>query len=122
MPFLSSVGVPVIGETFLLQLHGARAAAPAALWLGFSDMLWLGVPLPLDLHAFGAPGCPVLISWDSPRSMTTSASGTAQVSLSIPADHGLLGVRVMTQALVVDPPANALGVTVSNAGRIVIGG
>ena len=47
--------------------------------------------------------------------------GIAPVTLPIPSDAGLLGIRLFVQGWASDPGANPLGIVVSNAGEGLIG-
>lgn len=122
IPALSVANVPELGGTLVMQVHGAPALVPGVFWVGLSDVLWRGLPLPVDLGPFGAPGCPVVASWDLPLVMLTSSVGSMQAALMVPTDPGLVGLSLYLQAAILDVPANAFGVTVSNGVRIVVGG
>ena len=96
-------------------------AAPApvgAISLGFSQTAWGPVPLPVRLDALGAPGCELLQSLDL---VFPTLPGTVE-NLPVPADPGLVGGVVFTQALLLDPAVNALGLYTTNGIRLVVGG
>jgi hypothetical protein len=110
---------PWVGEPFTLELTRLPANAPALFMLGSSKTSWGAVPLPFALDPLGMPGCAWLVAGDL-AVPAGSIGGTAQLKLGIPADAALIGRAFFDQALVADPPANALGITASNAtaGRI----
>jgi hypothetical protein len=88
---------------------------------GFSDTDLPGFgPLPFDMAPFGAPGCFLLCDVVA-INLIVQAGGSAQYSLAIPPNIGLLGLEFFNQAYVSDAPANALGFTTSNGARAVIG-
>ncbi|MCR9245853.1 MAG: hypothetical protein NXI31_12545 [bacterium] len=110
-------GEPVLHGERPLRLGASRPLhldrAPAgAFWLAVfgSDVpTYQGVPLPIDLSPFGAPGC----------ALHTEAAGTTVRTgrdwpLAIPANPGLQGTAMRFQALVFDATANSLGLSASN--------
>ncbi len=108
---------PRVATTFSLQATNLPIAGPVFLFLGSSDTLYGTTPLPLNLGAFGAPTCNLLVNVDSLFS-GPNVLGTSVWSFPVPA---LPGSVFFVQAVVFDPPANTFGVTLSNAGRGVIG-
>ena len=56
-----------------------------------------------------------------PTQMVLATGGTANSTLVIPDLGFILGLELHQQAFVLDPPANTLGATVSNALRLRIG-
>lgn len=70
-------------------------------------------PEPVRLDALGAPGCALLVPPEIAWPARTDMAGRAAWVLP-----GALPVPLYAQALVLDPPANALGRTVSNAVEI----
>ena len=120
-PFLGTSNTAILGEDLSVHLHGAPAFMPVSLWLGASSTSWMGRPLPMDLGPFGAPGCAMLVSWDLSLTFGTTAVGTLQLAIPVPNDLGLGGLPLFMQALVVDLPANGLGMTVTNGLRVTLG-
>jgi len=117
----TSSGTPSLGDTLVLKLAGALPGAPAWPFLGVSESAWQGLPLPLDLGLFGAPGCLLLASPDIVLpSQIAGATGQASFSLGLPLTSTLVGKRVFAQWLALDLAAvpiaiastNGLGVTV----------
>jgi arylsulfatase A-like enzyme len=113
-PALAPIARPWLGGVFAAELAPLRDGGAAALLLGFSDALWGGVPLPLSLAIFGAPGCAL---WAAPEVTLplAAAAGRATVRLAVPPSASLLGQSFFVQALAHDPAANALGLVASDA-------
>ena len=89
--------------------------------LGFSRSRWGAHSLPLDLGAAGMPGCRLFINIAALHPLLNNI-GRAPWTLSIPNSANLMGGKFYQQALVLDPPANALGVVMTNAGEGTVGG
>ena len=91
-----------------------------------ADLLVLGNDLltpTIDLgnvFGTGAVGCEAIVQ---PLVLDTLANtgGTASFALSIPNAASLVGYSLLAQVVSVDPTANAVGWTVSNGVRTVIG-
>jgi hypothetical protein len=110
--------LPWLNENFVLELRSLPAAATLAFGiLGGSRTAWGSLPLPLDLAAIGMPGCRLHASLDVALPLASSA-GVASWTLPIPNDPSLHGATVYVQGGVADPAANALGVTMANAGEV----
>lgn len=103
------MGTPQAGSTFVVDLGGGPALAPALLTIGGSDSLWGGAPLPLDLAPFGAPGCELLTGLQILIPAFTDFFGNVTLGIPIPADPHLIGATVYTQWMASDPGVNALG-------------
>jgi hypothetical protein len=75
---------------------------------------------PTPLASFGMPGCD---QWIGPAAaLLLLANGNRAVwTLAIPWTAALQGTELAQQALVLDPGANAAGLTVTNAARCRIG-
>ncbi|MCB9880088.1 MAG: hypothetical protein H6835_21045 [Planctomycetes bacterium] len=54
--------------------------------------------------------------------VTINGAGLGQSLIGIANDQALAGARLYTQFLVLDPPANNFGFTITNAIRTTIGG
>ena len=80
-----------------------------------------GQPLPVSLAPFGAPGCVVNIDPFVTTVLLGDANGAATWPLVIPYSTVFISVDIFQQGMVLDPAANALGVTLSNFGRGVVG-
>ena len=122
-PALDSVpsgSFPNIGEGFAIRVTSLPVSRATFLYLGFSRASWNGIALPFDLAPIGAPGCPLLVSPDFVLPLA-NLGGIAPLTLPIPNDAGLVGIRMFVQGWVSDPGANQLGIVVSNAGAGLIG-
>ncbi len=118
-PTMAMATNPVIGRRLETRITAGAAFAPALTFLGASDRVWSGIPLPLDLSGLGAVGCSLLASMDAQLPFVlTDALGEAGYALSIPNDLGLVDQTLFFQTIVVDARANALGLSLS-AGHAV---
>ncbi len=100
-------GSPVIGGGYVLLASGLPGGRPVFHWLGLSDAIWNGVPLPLDLSPLGFGGCAILASLELELpSVTTDNRGRARIAIAIPAQPFLRGRRVYHQALAIDTSSN----------------
>lgn len=113
-------GTGEIGDAVQFSCSNLPSSTVALLMLGFSDQSWNGVPLPLDLAVVGAPGC--LLRQDGAITEAIVASGSTQRSITLPNTPSIIGASLYSQFLVGDAPANALGWTISNARKLVVGG
>ncbi|HEU4420170.1 MAG TPA: hypothetical protein VFT55_14640, partial [Planctomycetota bacterium] len=118
-PQLSGSGFAWVGAQPVLR------AAPVPLLgvfvLGASNTMSGGVPLPLPLGAIGMPGCTLQVSLDV-LATAAVAGGVAQLGIQIPMQPALVGFMLHVQAGSLDPGANPLGLTLSNALAVTIGG
>jgi hypothetical protein len=87
------------------------------MFVGFSDQQYGSVPLPASLAILGAPQCTLYISGDLLYGMT-NVLGVSTWTLPIPNTPGF---TFYNQAVVFDPVANPLGLTLTNAGRSIVG-
>ncbi len=111
---------PRIGQSSTITLSPVPAPAVAILLIGSSNTFSTSFgPLPLDLTAFGAPGCFGRVS-DDVAQFFTIGSGSAAVPLAVPNDPFFVGVQLFTQAVVFDS-VNALGLVLSDAAAMTIG-
>ncbi|MBI5851420.1 MAG: hypothetical protein HZB39_10420 [Planctomycetes bacterium] len=108
---------PRVGGAFTLQVNNLPWTGPAFLFFGFSDTSYGGTPLPFNLGVLGAPLCSLLVSGDILYPVP-NVLGVGTWSFPVP---NYPGYAFFNQAFAFDPVANALGLTVSNAGRGVIG-
>jgi hypothetical protein len=118
-PRHTATGVPALGGSYTLALASARPG-PAWLFLDTQRATWGPIPLPLDLGAFGAPGCSVLVPGTAVLGVTVGASGGVAVPVAVPNVPQYCGTRVYTQFVVADP-ANRLGFVFSNGGDSSLG-
>lgn len=122
IPSHSASGSPVLGGTINYSLTSGPSNGAAFLVLGNSKTNWSGLPLPFDLAPIGAPGCIMYCNHSRVIGpIGTSATGSASFPVGIAAQCGLIGVHLYTQFLMIDPGANALGLTSSNAVDALLG-
>jgi hypothetical protein len=124
-PALAAVNgsLPWIGTTLLVDLAPIPTSPfvniPFYL-LGGSNVAWGPFPLPLSLAPLGMPGCSMLVTPDFNQALV-NLGGSARIALPIPSQSSLLGQTVHLQGGVLDAPANALGVVVSNGATVTVG-
>ncbi len=106
-------GLPTLGSTLSVTYDNLPLSVVISV-LGFSNTVSSFGPLPLDLGAFGAPGCPARVSADS-STLLIGAGNTANYSLALPNNPAFQGMKCFLQGFVLDPPANTLGVVTSDA-------
>ena len=89
---------PALGSSdFKLLLLDAPPGAPALLMVGISNAAWGAVPLPLDLGAFGAPGCSLQASVEVLMATLVDPFGEARFVVAVPNDPALSGTRAYVQ-------------------------
>ncbi|MCA8958055.1 MAG: serine hydrolase [Planctomycetes bacterium] len=118
----SVTGTPEIDQVAEYRLANARVFAQAVLHVGVSRTSWLGVPLPMSMAMFGAPGCYVRVAPAISVPVKASLLGLASVSVHVPNDPALIGAKFFTQYSVADPSANGLGLTFTNGVETTVGG
>jgi hypothetical protein len=111
---------PQIGTSPLISFGNLPAPQIAIAVLGLSNTVYGAIPLPVDLGILGAPGCPARASLDVTLALV-GAGGVASFAMPIPNDPLLIGFTFYTQALVLDPPLNALGLSTSDAAVAIVG-
>ena len=113
--------MPYLGRTYALELTAtAHPSALSVLTLGASDRFLRGVRLPLDLGPYGAPRCYLRNSAE--MMLPIPVRGTPRrIVVGVPRLPVLLGGTIHHQALVFTN-SNALGVAVSDAHSVTIGG
>jgi len=119
---IAHTGRPEIGNTLTLRLGGAPPLAPVFLTAGDSNTHWNGLPLPLPLGAFGAPGCSVLVSPLIFLPSVADPSGEAQLPLALPAAPNLIAASLFFQWLALAQQSGAWTLTTSNAVECRVGG
>ncbi len=117
------VGGPLrFGTTTPLLLTEAPAATFALCGFGWSETTASFGALPFSLAPLGA-NCLVHMSADLLALVPalTSSSGQGSFGLGLPSTSTALYVEIYSQYVVLDPAANALGLTLSNGLRLTIG-
>jgi hypothetical protein len=106
---------PIVGQPYYeLSVEGAPPAAPALLQLGVSQSTWSGLPLPLDLGLFGAPGCSLLTGPVVSFAAAADGAGHAKLNLAIPSSANLVGAVFYVQWVIPAPGINPLGLILSD--------
>jgi hypothetical protein len=116
VPALTLSGSASLQGNLTVSLANALPNGVAFLALGLTPHT-----MPIDLVIAGAPGCRLYQSIDALVGLPTSATGTASLPATVPNNQGLVGVSIYTQFAPLDQAANAMGMTVSDFGRILIG-
>jgi len=106
---LTAVVLPRIGQTMTVNVNNLPQAA-ALLLVGLSNSTSSFGTLPLQLSAFGMPGCSGRVSPDLAVLVFGAGTATAVFNFAIPNNQGLPGLHFYHQALVFDVLAgNAAG-------------
>jgi hypothetical protein len=115
VPGLSPQALPLIGQTYSLQLDNlVPAVGVGILVLSLTEI----APTPLD--AIGMPGCAAFVTPD--LLVTVPATGGVAVwSAPLPAQSSLLGTGLFAQGLSLDPGWNPAWLVASNAIAGVLG-
>lgn len=111
--------LPLPGTTFEARIAGAPLGV-AVMISGLSDTQSGGLPLPLPLDPIGMNGC-TLFAEALVLDLLVAGGTTTTWTLALPGGAALLGLRFYNQGLVLDPAANGLGFTISNAAVATIG-
>ena len=121
-PSIESTGAPHVGTSnFVVSLVDAPALSTAVLFIGFSNVTFQGLPLPLHLGPFGIPDCFLYNSVDLQYLGVTDASGRTSMALAIPNSPNLKGAKLFMQwaAFCVFPPPPPGGVvSMTNQGLV----
>jgi hypothetical protein len=96
--------LPVIGQTFQMEMSNVPVFSPCAGYLGFSNTLFSGVPLPFALDFLSMPGCFAYQSADLnfPLPPPNNILNTTAWNLAIPFDPVFLGLHVYMQGLALE--------------------
>jgi hypothetical protein len=104
-----------MGTSLRIELTNLPTNAAAVLLLGSSRTAWGSVPLPFPLGGLGMTGCTLYASGEVILPVQIS------VNLAVPSSSTLLAGSFFNQGVVLDTPANAAGITASNAGQGTVG-
>jgi len=110
---------PALGSTFTAVLGGLPLGA-GIMVMGFSDTAQPPFTLPLELTPFGMPGCRLLAEAVASQ-FVLGAGNTASWAITLPTSTAYMGAVFFNQGFVLDPPANATGLTVTNGGKARLG-
>ena len=114
-------GRPVLGQTGSATIVDAPTTF-AAVAMGWSNLSFGPLPLPLPLDSIGMSGCSLLQSADilGLGTLPLSAS-TCSFSLAIPGVPSLIGMHLYLQAYAIAPGVNPLQIVISNGIDWVLG-
>jgi PKD repeat protein len=119
IPRVQNTSLPTIGGTLNTTLSNLQAGV-AVMVVGVSNTVTGGVlPLPLDLAAFGAPGCRLRVSLDVTDTVI-GAGNTANWSFGVPNNPAFIGFQLFNQAASLDT-TNAFGFVMSDAYAWMVG-
>lgn len=83
-PDIGYNGVPIYNLPFEITLSGAPANSLALPIIGFSNTVWNGIPLPLDLGLAGlTPGCPLNVRPDVIGNLLTDPNGASVFPITL---------------------------------------
>ncbi len=99
-----NASAPVIGQTFAMEMSNVPVFSPCAGYLGFSNTVFSGVPLPFALDFLSMPGCFAYQSADLnfPLPPPNNILNTTAWNLAIPFDPVFLGLHVYMQGLALE--------------------
>lgn len=117
---LLMAGQPRLGATVSLSCINLQPNQFAWIVVGFSRTVWNGSPLPMDLAAYGLPGCFAHCSTDLSYG-AFQTTGVLLTSLSLPPNPATLGTSFHAQAFGLDPGVNPFGGVTSNALSLTVG-
>lgn len=121
-PAIGASGRPWLGDTVQIQLQNGPGNTLTVIWAGLSNAQYNGLPLPFDLTSAAMPGCLLLASIDANVFGFSNAQGEAAVALAVPNQPALLGLELHHQGAFSDPSANAVGISISHAITLRVGG
>lgn len=110
--------IPKLGSVLQLDLTNLPTKNPsfAVMFTGFTNNSFSSAPLlPLDLTPLGAKGCQLLTDLTILTPLTI-IGGKTTFTMPVPNLAFLSGFAIYQQALVLDPPANTAGFTMTNGG------
>jgi hypothetical protein len=108
--------VPVLGSAFYVDGGSLPANAMLLRVIGV-----LPLATPFDLSSSGAPGCRIEVSPFDQSFAMADGLGRDYWCVPSPVRVGIIGLPIEQQLAVLDPGANALGLTVSNRVASVFG-
>ena len=115
LPSFAMSGTPEIGERLTFDLGNAPASRFALTVLGVQAT---AVPL----VSFGGAACMLYTNPVTSFAALTGSAGTARFQWDVPAVPSAIGLVVIAQGAVIDPAANALGLTTTRALHVQLGG
>jgi len=96
--------LPIIGQTFRMEMSNVPTFSPCAGLLGFSNTELNGIPLPFDLAFLSMPGCNAYMSKDLNFQLPppNNVLNTTAWDLAIPMDPVFLALHIYMQGLALE--------------------
>ncbi len=120
VPYLTNTGLPVLGQSYSLDLKRGVPGTFAFMITGLNDTMWAAFPLPYELSPFGAPECWNFTSSDVAVLAILDGNGEGSHSLAVPNNPNLSGLTLFHQAAPFTFN-NVLGLAPTNAARATAG-
>ncbi|MEO6596059.1 MAG: serine hydrolase [Planctomycetota bacterium] len=121
-PLHTATGTPEINNAVIYRVSNTPAVTLAIAEFGFSNTLWNGSPLPVNLGVVGAAGCFQRIDPVVLFATVSLANGTSSQPVAFANNPSVIGAQLFSQWAIYDPTVNSFGFTVSNAMRTIVGG
>jgi PKD repeat protein len=118
IPGNRGVARPRVGQNMVVDFTNTPGGVIP--FIGFSNTLFQGFPLPIDAGLIGAPGCNIQTSADINGGLAFAVGGVSNWSIGIPLDPVFVGVHLYIQGFSFDV-INALGGSFSDAASGLIG-
>lgn len=116
LPLFVIGGVPGLGRTITFSVVNTTAPL-AALYLGVSNSLWQGLPLPFDMGLVGSPGCFLNVSLDA----QIHSGPPAPLNVPLGNDTAIVGATVYSQYLLFGDPSGKPIVSTRGAATTISG-
>ncbi len=110
----------ILGTTPILEVTAVPVGQLAIVAIGLSTLATAGIPLPMALAAYGAPGCSIYVSLDALQFCARDPNGTAGLAFPVPNNSSLTGLPLSFQGFV-PGAANAANLAASSAMTCMIG-
>ncbi|PIE22431.1 MAG: hypothetical protein CSA62_12515 [Planctomycetota bacterium] len=117
---LAVSATPRLGNAFRVQLRDALAKAPVLLLWGGGDKRFGGLSLPFDLGVMGAQGCKLYVELLALVALAADKQGALSQAIPVPNDPKLSGLKLYFQCCALDAKANLLGLSFSNATKLIV--
>jgi hypothetical protein len=111
-----------LGSTINFWSGQARPKIAVSHAIGLSPVSWGGIPLPFDFTPIGAPNCKLFIDPLMMTGFTRDANGQVSRKVTIPNLATLGNLSFYSQWVNFDPTANPMGLSLTEATAITIGG
>ena len=120
-PMLDALASPTAGANYTLRTTGLSGLELATVGgIGFTDQMWNGVLLPVDLTSAGFTGCTLYID-PVLTFVATPVATTSSWTVALPNSAALIGQALYAQAFPLLVGANPAGILATNAVVGVVG-